>query len=151
MSAAPTSSSADSPADSPAESSADFDGLTARFDPHVRELAATARSLVLDVMPRAVELVWPRQGTASYGTGPKKMSEHFCYLGLFARHIRFGFYYGTELPDPEHLLIDGGGKLMRSMKVSATEELANPALRALLETAATHRVPPPPDADGQVR
>jgi hypothetical protein len=130
----------------PNSSSTDFDELTARFDPHVQELAATARSLVLDVMPRTVELVWPRQGTASYGTGPKKMSQHFCYLGLFTRYIRFGFYYGSELPDPEHLLIDGGGKLMRSMKVSAAEQLANPALRTLVEIATTHRVPPLPPA-----
>lgn len=132
--------------EAPTSSSTDFGELTARFDPHVQKLAATARSLVLDVMPRAVELVWPQQGTASYGTGPKKMSQHFCYLGLSTRHIRFGFYYGTELPDPEHLLIDGGGKLMRSMKVSAVGQLANPALRTLVEVAATHRVPPLPAA-----
>ncbi|MCM6776565.1 DUF1801 domain-containing protein [Nocardia sp. CDC159] len=121
-----------------------FQELIARFDPRVGEFAVEARALILDVMPRAVELVWPNQGTASYGTGPRKMSEHFCYLSLFPRYLRLGFYYGTELPDPEHLLIDGGGKLMRSMKITNTDQLHRPAVRTLIELATTHRVPPLP-------
>jgi Domain of unknown function (DU1801) len=125
-------------------SEAAFRQMLERFPPRIGELALAARGLVFEVIPRVVEVVWPHQGSAGYGTGPKKMSEQFCYLTLYPRFIRFGFYYATELPDPEGLLTDGGGKLMRSMKVTDAAQLRQPALRELLEVSTTHRVPPLP-------
>lgn len=132
------------PIHDPAASAAAFRQLLERFPPEVRELALAARGQIFEVMPRVVEVVWPHQGSAGYGTGPKKMSEQFSYLTLYPRFIRFGFYYATELPDPEGLLTEGGGKLMRSMKVTDLDQLRRPALRALLEASTTHRVPPLP-------
>jgi hypothetical protein len=125
-------------------SEGEFRQMLERFPPEVRELALAARGLVFEVMPRVVEVVWPHQGSAGYGTGPKKRSEQFCYLTLYPSFMRFGFYYATELPDPDGLLSDGGGKLMRSMKVTDPAQLRQPALRALLEASTTHRVPPLP-------
>jgi hypothetical protein len=68
--------------------------------PRIRSLAVTCRALIFDVLPGTVEVVWPKQGSAGYGTGPKKMTEQFCWLAPHAKHVVFGFYYGTELPDP---------------------------------------------------
>jgi hypothetical protein len=33
-------------------------------------------------MPDVVEVPWPRQRVIGYGVGPKKMSEHFCYVAV---------------------------------------------------------------------
>lgn len=123
------------------ETSATFEELLARFDPAVNELARGARDLIRGVMPRVVEVVWVRQGTVGYGTGPKKMSEHFCYIALHPQHVNLGFYYGSELPDPEGVL-EGPGRLLRHTKIRSLEDLRRPALRALVEVASTHRVPP---------
>jgi hypothetical protein len=38
------------------------------------------------------------------GVGPKKISEHFCYVAVHKDHVNFGFNCGAELSDPEGLL-----------------------------------------------
>ena len=119
-----------------------FTEMVAGSPPEIAELAFGARRLIFEVLPRTVEVVWPQQRTAGYGTGPKKMTEHFCWLAPFSRHLVFGFYYGSELPDPDNLL-EGTGRRMRHAKLSALEELHNPALRRLVEQAVHHHVPPP--------
>ena len=119
-----------------------FEEMTAASTPEVRALARAARALIYDVLPATVEVVWPHQRTAGYGTGPKKMSEHFCWLAPASDHLVFGFYYGSELLDPARLL-GGTGRLMRHVKIRAAEDLDDPALRQLVRVATTHRVPPP--------
>jgi len=121
---------------------AEFEKILVDFDPSIQDLARQARALVFDVLPQTVEVVWPRQRNAGYGTGPKKMSEHFCWIAPAKQHVSLGFYYGAELPDPEKLL-EGTGKLMRHVKIRIVEDLQCPALRDLIEVATTHRVPPP--------
>ena len=113
--------------------------MTAAFDPQVRDLAARTRALIFDVYPEMVEVPWPRQNVAGYGIGPKKMSEHFCYIALYDDHINLGFNQGAELPDPEGLL-KGPGKMLRHTKIAEPEDLEDPAVRRLLEAARDHRV-----------
>jgi hypothetical protein len=113
--------------------------MTAAFDPRVRDLAARTRALIFDVYPEVVEVLWPRQNVAGYGVGPKKMSEHFCYIALYDDHVNLGFNQGADLPDPEDLL-EGPGKLLRHTKIAKPEDLEDPALRRLLEMAKDHRV-----------
>jgi hypothetical protein len=114
-----------------------FDDIINQADPKVRELEIRAKALIQEVMPEVVEVAWPRQRIAGYGVGPKKMSEQFCYIAVFKDRINLGFYYGAELPDPEGLL-EGTGELLRHVKISALEQLEDPALRRLLEAAAGH-------------
>src|SRR5262245_12342263 len=57
-----------------------FADAVARAGPHARELAYQLRALVAAVMPEVVEVPWPKMRMASYGVGPKKKSEHFCYI-----------------------------------------------------------------------
>ena len=77
-----------------------FKDMIAGSPQPVRELGLAARALIFEIEPRTVEVVWPRQRTAGYGTGAKKLSEHFCWLAPYTQHLTFGFYYGSELPDP---------------------------------------------------
>jgi Domain of unknown function (DU1801) len=118
-----------------------FEEIVADAPKEIRELGLACRELIFEVLPQTVEVVWPRQRTAGYGTGPKKMTEQFCWLAPYDKHVVFGFYYGTELPVPEGLL-EGSGLLMRHVKIRTRADLENPALRRLVEAATTHRVPP---------
>jgi hypothetical protein len=113
--------------------------MAAIFDPHVRDLASRTRSLIVDVYPEVVEVPWPRQNVAGYGIGPKKMSEHFCYIALHKDHVNLGFNQGAELPDPEGLL-EGPGTMLRHTKIAESGDLQDPALRRLLDAARAHRV-----------
>jgi hypothetical protein len=117
-----------------------FDQIVASASPEIRDLAYQAKALIQAVYPAVVEVPWVRQRIIGYGVGPKKMSEHFCYISIHKEHIDLGFYYGSELPDPENLL-QGTGKLLRHVKISHSEQLENPALRRMLEFASSYRMP----------
>jgi hypothetical protein len=117
-----------------------FEQMLERSSPEVQEIARRLRALVVEVMPDVVEVPWPHQGTAGYGVGPKKNSEHFCYIAPQKERVNFGFFYGAELSDPAGLL-EGTGKLLRHVKIKSVEEVERPALRQLLEAASTHRMP----------
>ncbi len=115
------------------------DALANRSD-HARELAYQLRKLVSRVMPDVVEVPWPKMRMASYGVGPKKKTEHFCYISAQKDDVNLGFYYGAELSDPEKLL-QGTGKLLRHVKIREPKAIRSQALRRLLELASKHRMP----------
>ena len=104
----------------------------------IQALARSARTLIDDVYPEAVEVPWPRQQITGYGLGPKKMSEHFCYIGVHGEHVNLGFYYGADLPDPAGLL-QGTGKKMRHIKIADKQQLEQQEVRELLEAAIQER------------
>ena len=103
----------------------------------VQEVAWAARALLADVMPGITEVTWGRQKMSGYGVGPKKMSEQFCYIGTFKKHVNLGFYYGADLPDPSGLL-EGTGDLLRHIKLRSVEDVNRSAVRALVVAASTH-------------
>ena len=108
-----------------------FDEILAESSSQVQRLATRTRALIRAVMPDVVEVPWTRQRVVGYGVGPRKMSEHFCYIAFHKNHVNLGFNYGSELPDPEGLL-QGSGKLLRHVKINSSEDLSNPAVRRLL-------------------
>src|ERR687895_252885 len=126
-----------------------FGELIAASPPEVQELARAVRDLVFDVLPQAVEVIWPRQRSVGWGTGPRKFTEQFAYLMPFKRHVTLGFYRGGELPDPEGLLPSSGGKqvsgtlAMRSLRIETLDDIQRPALRALIKASTVHGIPPP--------
>lgn len=120
-----------------------FDEIVSQASPQVRQLAEKARSLIQKVYPAVVEVPWPKQRIIGYGVGPKKMSEHYCYISVSKNHINLGFMYGAELPDPSRLL-GGEGKLLRHVRITQPEQLSDPALEELLRLASKHRMPAKP-------
>ncbi len=117
-----------------------FEDAVAKAGDHARELAHQLRKLVASVLPGVVEVPWPRMRMASYGVGPKKKTEHFCYISAQKSNVNLGFYYGAELPDPNGLL-QGAGKLLRHVKIREPKAIRSPALRRLLKAASKHRMP----------
>ena len=120
-----------------------FEDSVAQASDHARELAYQLRRLVATVMPAVVEVPWPKMRMASYGVGPKKKTEHFCYISAQKDDVNLGFYYGAELPDPGELL-QGTGKLLRHVKIREPKVIRSRALRQLLQAASKHRMPAPP-------
>jgi hypothetical protein len=116
-----------------------FDEIAAAFEPPVRDLAKRTRALIMEVYPEVVEVPWVQQNVVGYGVGPKKMSEHFCYIAFHKDHVNLGFNQGAELPDPEGLL-EGPGKMLRHVKIAKPDDLEDLAVRRLLEAAKAHRV-----------
>ena len=115
-----------------------FGQMITSFNADVQEVAQQLRVLIDDVYPETVEVVWEKQRIAGFGVGPKKMSEHFCYIAPQTKHVNLGFYYGTALPDPAGLL-EGTGKNMRHVKVYELTATLEPSLRNLLIASVAER------------
>ena len=122
-----------------------FFAVLATSSAEVQQLARAVRDLVYDVLPATVEVVWPQQGSIGWGIGPKKFTEQFAYLMPFKRHVTLGFYHGGELPDPDELLPDAGGRqvrgslAMRSLRIESLDDVGRPALRTLVQAAVRHQ------------
>lgn len=104
----------------------------------LRPVADFLRKLIVSLDKACVEVVWVRQKIASFGVGPKKMSQHYAYIGVHASHVNLGFYRGASLRDPAGLL-EGTGKNLRHVKVRGLDEARNPAIRELLVQAIADR------------
>lgn len=114
-----------------------FEEVLAGASPTVRDTALALRRLIAEVMPGVTEVAWPKQKTVGYGVGPKKMSEHFCYLALHRGHVNLGFFYGADLEDPDELL-EGTGKALRHTKLKDPAAARRPGIRRLVERASKH-------------
>ena len=60
----------------------------------------------------------------------------FGYVNVFTSHVNVGFYQGSALPDPAHLL-QGEGKFMRHVKLKPGTPVDEASLRRLIESAYT--------------
>ena len=119
----------------------EFEQAIETFSEEIKEIARQTRKLIYKVLPEVVEVVWIRQKNTGFGTGPKKKTEHFCWVMPATNHVNLGFNYGAELPDPKSIL-EGTGELFRHYKVKSAKDLSNPDLIKILKYATTYRVPP---------
>lgn len=105
----------------------------------VQAIARQLRELIVEIYPNVVEVPWPHQKTIGYGVGPKKMSEHFCYLAPQTDRVNLGFFHGVNLRDPEELL-EGTGKKLRHIKVNSIEEATDKSTRDFLSQSVEERL-----------
>lgn len=98
---------------------------------HSGELGAIAREW-FDAMRRCGdevrELLHDGCPVACLGDVP------FGYVNVFTSHVNVGFYQGSSLPDPAHLL-QGDGKFMRHVKLRPGVATNTAALMSLIEAA----------------
>ena len=119
------------------DTSGTFDDVISSVSPTIQAIARDVRLMIADVLPGVTEVPWAKQKTVGYGVGPKKMSEHFCYIAPQTAHLNLGFFYGVHLDDPQGLL-EGTGIALRHIKISAREDLRNPAIRKILIQASRY-------------
>ena len=115
-----------------------FEELIANTTPELASICTALREVITELDEDRVEIVWKNQDIASYGMGPKKMSEHYAYIGLYKKHVNLGFYHGAALPDPDGLLT-GTGKRLRHIKITDVSEARSEPVRRLIEKAITER------------
>lgn len=121
------------------ETNGTFEDATAICGERARAIAGALRTLIGVVHPEAVEVPWPRQNVVGYGIGPKKMTEHFCYLGLATNHVNLGFNHGARLPDPAGIL-SGTGRAYRHVRCIEPADSRRPEIRELLQAAVSERL-----------
>ena len=117
-----------------------FDDILRAAGPRLRPLCQSLRKSILALHPDCIEVVWPRQKIASFGVGPKKMTDHYAYIGIQSSHVNLGFYHGAALQvkDPAQLL-EGSGQRLRHIKIRTPADATSPAVAALLREAIADR------------
>jgi len=115
-----------------------FTVVSGSASPELGRVCDVLRGLVTSLDKACVEVVWPRMRIASFGVGPRKMSEHYAYLSVHASHVNLGFYHGAALKDPSGILV-GTGKRLRHVKLRGLAEARGPAVRRLLKGAIAER------------
>ena len=115
-----------------------FEDVVSGAGPKLRPLCRALRDLIGSLDADFVEVVWPRQKIASFGVGPRKMSEHYAYISVQGSYVNLGFYHGASIRDPSSLL-EGTGKSLRHVKIRDASSVRNAALAALLREAIDDR------------
>lgn len=115
-----------------------FDEAVSESTDHVKDIAQRLKELIIEIYPEVVEVPWPKQRIIGYGVGPKKMSEHFCYIGAHSEHVNLGFYYGAEIADPEGLM-EGTGRKLRHVKMRKPEDVNRKEIRDLIKRSLKER------------
>jgi hypothetical protein len=115
-----------------------FDQIIEGCDPELAAIACALKARITTMHRDHVEIVWPRMKIASYGIGPKKMSEHYAYIAPQTKYVNLGFYQGAALQDPTGLL-EGAGKNLRHVKIRSLPEVSNKHLAVLLKASLAER------------
>ena len=115
-----------------------FDELVAGVEPDLAAIARRLRAIIRAVDKSTVETVRLGDNAATYGVGPKKMTDGYAYIMPMRHYVNLGFYQGALLADPERLLA-GTGKRLRHIKIRSVSEANRPAVRALLAKALARR------------
>lgn len=115
-----------------------FDQLLQIARPPLRSIMERLREIILDIDPNTCEVVRLGDRAATYGVGPKKMSEGYVYILPQTTWVNLGFYKGADLPDPRGLL-EGTGAKMRHVKIRSHDEATPRHVRALIRAAIDER------------
>jgi hypothetical protein len=107
-------------------------------DRPIAEIASALKARITAMHRDHVEIVWPRMKIASYGIGPKKMSDHYAYIAPQSKHVNLGFYRGATLKDPAALL-EGAGKNLRHIKIRSLSEVSKKEIGDLLKASLAER------------
>jgi len=120
---------------------ADLATLLEPHSPAIRDVFGALRALARELMPDAQEQVDLPDRVLALGFGPPggvRMSGFAVGLIPHTAHVNVQLADGALLPDPEGI-VEGIGKRIRHVKCRSLDDVARPALRALIEVQAARR------------
>ena len=113
--------------------SSEFEQFLTTYSSIVQALALQLRALIREVMPATIEQLDAPAHLIGYGLD-RTYKGLICGITLHKAHINLMFARGTELPDPEELLV-GTGKRARHVAIRQEADLERPGVRRLLLAA----------------
>jgi hypothetical protein len=81
------------------------------FPGGVRDMALWLREFVWDLYPATNELIYDNYNALAIGWSPTdKVGHTFCSIaiGRTSHNVHFGFYWGSQIADPDNLLLGKG-------------------------------------------
>jgi len=102
-----------------------------------QQTALWLRDYVWDLYPQCNELIYDNYSALAFGWSPTdKLGHTFCSVavGRTSYNVHFGFYWGSEISDPEKKLI-GEGNQYRYMLVEDINKFPKTYIKKLLKEA----------------
>lgn len=110
-------------------------GFMAKYTPEIQTKAQAILEKMRAMLPGATEMVYDNYNALVCGFLPgDRVSEAIFSIALYPKWVNLFFLQGAGLPDPNNLL-QGSGKLVRSIRLTCSEDLDRPEVRELIETA----------------
>jgi hypothetical protein len=101
----------------------------------VQKLALWLREWVWDLYPDCNELIYDSYNAVAFGWSPTdRLGHSFCSVAVMARYVHFGFYWGSEISDPEKRLL-GKGNQYRYIVVKEKADFPKTYVKKLLKEA----------------
>ena len=107
------------------------------FDREIKDIVIWLREFIWDTYPKTNELIYDNYNALAVGWSPTDRVGHtFCSIavGRTSKNIHFGFYWGSEISDPEKKLI-GQGNQYRYILVKSISEFPKAYIKKLLKEA----------------
>jgi hypothetical protein len=117
----------------------DFQYLLDFKDKELISLFLDARSYLLELYPDCNELLYHTHALTAVYSISDKLSDAYCMLPIYTKHLNLGFNKGTRLKDPDHLLT-GTGNLIRHIDINKKTDYRNPKVKALILEAVTFAI-----------
>ncbi len=83
------------------------------FSEDITERALWLREFIWDLYPQANELIYDNYNALAVGWSPTDRVGHtFCSIaiGRTSNNVHFGFYWGSEISDPDKILLGEGNQ-----------------------------------------
>ena len=100
----------------------------------VGELAMATRRVVAKWAKGASELLYQTYAVSNVFTYSDRLKEAFIHIATYANHVNLGFNQGAILDDPDGLL-EGGGKLIRHIRIESASTLQKRSVKDLMKNA----------------
>jgi hypothetical protein len=107
------------------------------FGEKITGLVMHLREFVWDLYPKSNELIYDNYNALAFGWSPTdKVGHTFCSIaiGRSSKNIHFGFYWGSEISDPEKVLL-GKGNQYRYILVTDKNKFPKTYMKKLLKEA----------------
>lgn len=112
----------------------DFQFILNTKDQEIIDLFVDLRAYILELYPDSNELVYHTHALTAVFSISDKLSDAFCMLPIYTKHLNLGFNKGTLLKDPNKLLT-GTGNLIRHIDIKKTSDYNNPKVKLLIQEA----------------
>jgi len=110
-----------------------------KYSPAVESQLREARTRLRAMFPRGFELVYDNYNALVFGISPtERASEAFLSVTGYPKWVTLFFLNGAELRDPRKLL-DGQGRLVRSIRLKHPADINTPDVEALIAQAVRSR------------
>ena len=119
------------------EDTKDLLKFLAPFPADIRETALWLREFVWDLYPSTNELIYDNYNAVAFGWSPTDRVGHiFCNIavGRSSGNVHFGFYWGSEIADPDKKLI-GKGNQYRYLLVTDKKDFPKNYIKKLMKEA----------------